>query len=396
MIRKINIVEAAAELAEERVKQLFTENNKGKTEEELIKMLNDGIKKQDPNIKTTVIPSEKEAIKDIFVHDDVYDRELIRSYGELHKICPHEFSLSIASLSDVIVCDYNYAFDPRVHLIRFFEEMFYTPKLLIDEAHNMVDRSRMMYSASLHQASLESLKEAIKGFDQTLKASVNAVLKTLVSYRALHDLDKNPFYDQLDNEDALLEQIDFCVIQLEKLLVDKKKFATRKNVLDVYFELLQYRRISEFYNQHYRFFIELINDKVHVTQKCFNAANYIEETIENHTEGAVFFSATLEPIDYYVDLITNKNGQTINIPSPFDPSHLGLFIDPRTSTRYRDRDRSITPIIDTIYAVAKFYNDFDKTVKYDIIGSGSQEDINSLKQTINDLDSPSFHPLYAW
>jgi DNA excision repair protein ERCC-2 len=296
---------------------------------------------------------ERDALTDIFVHDDVYDRPLIKQYGEYHKICPHEFSLSIASLSDVVVCDYNYAFDPRVHLIRFFEEHFYTPKLLIDEAHNMVDRSRMMYSASLQRSSLLMLKEALKGFDKELFAAVGAILKVVNAYLVNHQLEKNPFYHQLDNDLILLEKIDFCVIQLEKLLVENKRFKTRKDVLNVYFELLQYRRISEFYDEHYRFFIEYVLDDIIVTQKCFNAAHYIEETIEEHSEGAVFFSATLEPIDYYVDLITNKNGQTISIPSPFDPSHLGLFIEGRTSTRYRDRDRSITPIIDSIYAMVE-------------------------------------------
>ena len=98
------------------------------------------------------------ALNDIFVHQDVYDMKLIKDYGEFHKICPHEFSLSISNYSDIVICDYNYAFDPRTHLIRYFEEEYYSPKLLIDEAHNMVDRSRSMYSASLSKESLITLR----------------------------------------------------------------------------------------------------------------------------------------------------------------------------------------------------------------------------------------------
>jgi len=100
----------------------------------------------------------KEALNDIFVHQDVYDMKLIKDYGEFHKICPHEFSLSISNYSDIVICDYNYAFDPRTHLIRYFEEEYYSPKLLIDEAHNMVDRSRSMYSATLQKSSIINLR----------------------------------------------------------------------------------------------------------------------------------------------------------------------------------------------------------------------------------------------
>ncbi|MCF7925584.1 MAG: PD-(D/E)XK nuclease family protein [Candidatus Izimaplasma sp.] len=294
---------------------------------------------------------EKAALEDIFVHDDVYEQTLIKQYGEFHTICPHEFSLSISNYSDIIICDYNYAFDPRVHLIRYFEENFYTPKLLIDEAHNMVDRSRNMYSATLSEQSLINLRQAVAGFKGTIHAALNAVIGNVNTLKETHQLIKNPFYYQSENDIELIEKIDFLIVQLEKILVENKKFKTRKDVLDVYFELMQYRRISEFFNEHYKLFIEYQNAFISITQRCFNASQFIAEIIEYQTDGAILFSATLEPIDYYVKLITNGQGKTIQIPSPFDPLCLGLFVEGSTSTRYRDRDLSINKIIDTIYAM---------------------------------------------
>ncbi|MEC9485550.1 MAG: helicase C-terminal domain-containing protein [Candidatus Izemoplasma sp.] len=294
---------------------------------------------------------EKDALEDIFVHDDVYDQRLIKQYGEYHNICPHEFSLSISNYSDIVICDYNYAFDPRVHLIRYFEESYYTPKLLIDEAHNMIDRSRNMYSAVLQESSLKTLKASITRFKGPIHAALNAVLGRLNALKETHELAKNPFYYQEENILDLIEKIDFLIVQLDKILVEHKRFEARKDVLDVYFELVQYRRIAEFYNEHYRLFMHYFNEEITITERCFNAADFITEIIEYQTDGAIFFSATLEPIDYYVTLITNGEGKTIQIPSPFDPKRLGLFIEGSTSTRYRDRDLSISKIIDTIYAM---------------------------------------------
>ncbi|MCK5762373.1 MAG: ATP-dependent DNA helicase, partial [Candidatus Izimaplasma sp.] len=110
---------------------------------------------------------------------------------------------------------------------------------------------------------------------------------------------------------------------------------------------------SEFYNHNYKYIVQAIDDDIVVTLSCLDASNYILDTIERRVSGVVLFSATLFPVDYYVKLITNGVGKTISIPSPFTQSHLGLFVDDSTSTRYRDRPRSIDNIIDSIYAIAE-------------------------------------------
>ncbi len=295
----------------------------------------------------------REAVNDIFVHNDVYDIKLIKDYGTYHSICPHEFSLELSSYSDLVICDYNYAFDPRVHLIRYFEDDYYSPKLLIDEAHNMVDRSRNMYSSSLCKESLINLRKAANKVKPSIRSKVKKLLDYIDKFVLDNEIEKARFFNQDEIDNDLLILIEGVTNKLDKVLSENKKFAKRDKVLDGYFELIQFLRISEFYNNNYKFIVEIVNDDIIFTLSCLDASNFILDTIKQRVSGVVFFSATLFPVDYYVKLITMGEGKTISIPSPFKQSNLGLFVDVSTSTRYRDRSRSIDNIIDSIYALAE-------------------------------------------
>ncbi len=295
----------------------------------------------------------REAVNDIFVHNDVYDKELIKSYGEYHTICPHEFSLELSNYSDLIICDYNYAFDPRVHLIRYFDDDYYSPKLLIDEAHNLVNRSRNMYSATLHLSTLENLIKVTTKVKPSVKSYLKKVITYLNNFKSEKELEKIKFYYQDFQDPNLLNLVEVITNKLDKVLGDNKKFVNRDKVLEGYFELRQFVRINEYYNENYKYIVELINGDLLVTLACLDAANYLLETIEKRVSGVVFFSATLFPVDYYVKLLTAGKGKTINLPSPFPQRNLGLYLDDSTSTRYKDRKRSVERIIDAVYAMAE-------------------------------------------
>ncbi len=293
----------------------------------------------------------KEGLNDIFVHQDVYEMDLIKSYGEYHKICPHEFSLAISNYSDIVICDYNYAFDPRVHLIRYFDEEYYNPMLLIDEAHNMIDRSRSMYSSFIKKSSLIALRRSSNKVKPSIRSQINRLVKYIDDFVDEYDIIKAQFYHQDELDYDLVRLIERITTKIEQILSENKKFANRDKILDGYFELIQFVRISEYYSDSYKYIIEVIDDDIVISQRCLDASKFIFETIDRRAKGSVFFSATLEPVDYYVKLITNGEGKSIQIQSPFKQDNLGLFIDDSTSTRYRDRERSIDAIIDSIYAM---------------------------------------------
>jgi DNA excision repair protein ERCC-2 len=298
-----------------------------------------------------------DALKDIFVHDDVYDANLIKSYGEFHKICPHEFALEISNYSDLIICDYNYVFDPRIKLIRYFEDHYYKPKLLIDEAHNLVDRSRSMYSSELIIQDLIDFKTTIKPIKGALKSRITALINVMEALIDKSDALKIRLYVSETLPGELLEGIHKALITFDEFLSEHKKHPLRKAVREMYFNLMQFARISEYFSSAYRFTIKAIDDDTTALSiDCFDASNELKTIIDESTHGTVFFSATLNPVDYYATLLSKGEGLKFEVPSPFDPKNLGLFIDISTSTKYRDRALSITRIIDTIYAMLESKN----------------------------------------
>ena len=115
------------------------------------------------------------AVLDIFSHETFINRQTIEEYARKHTLCPFEFSLDLAFVADAIICDYNYIFDPKVSLKRFFDEHKRQSALLIDEAHNLVDRAREMFSAQLQKSDFLTLKRAYKGSD--LYESVHKINK---------------------------------------------------------------------------------------------------------------------------------------------------------------------------------------------------------------------------
>ncbi len=294
-----------------------------------------------------------EALSDIFVHQDVYDMKLIKDYGKFHNICPHEFSLSISNFSDIVICDYNYAFDPRTHLIRYFDEEYYSPKLLIDEAHNLVDRSRSMYSSSINKNALIELRKACNKVKPNPRHQINKLISYIDEFVETNEIEKAQFYVQDDMDYELVTLVERITNKIDQILSENKKFKNRDLILDGYFMLIQFSKISDFYNGKYRYIVESKFEDIHITLACLDASAFILDTIERRSSGTIFFSATMDPIDYYVQLISNGVGKSIKITSPFKQKNLGLFVDESTSTRYRDRERSVDNIIDTIYAMAE-------------------------------------------
>ncbi|MFP4286262.1 MAG: ATP-dependent DNA helicase [Candidatus Izemoplasmataceae bacterium] len=297
-----------------------------------------------------------DALKDIFVHDDVYDATLIKSYGEYHKICPHEFALEISNYSDLIICDYNYVFDPRIKLIRFFEDHYYKPKLLIDEAHNLVDRSRSMYSSELSYQALIEFASLIKDFKNPLTLRINQLILVMESLLKESDALKIKLYVSEHLPVNLLEAIQKALMSCDEFLTEHKKHPLRKAIRTMYFDLMQFARISEYFSKSYRFTIKASDEVTLFTIDCFDASSELKTILDESTHGTIFFSATLNPVDYYAYLLSKGEGLKFEVPSPFDPKHLGLFIDISTSTKFKDRTLSVPRIIDTIYAMLESKN----------------------------------------
>jgi len=289
----------------------------------------------------------RKALEDIFVHDDVYHAKLIMDYGRYHTICPHEFALDISRYCDVVICDYNYLFDPRVKLVRYTDEGDYAPKLLVDEAHNLVERSRSMHSASLSYAKVHTMLEAFKGMS-SIEPSVKRLLKTMEE--SLEAIGEEPLFIEQYLDPGLLEAIDDAMEKLGQWLDIHKKHKNRKRVREAYFYLLEFRRISEYFTDAFRYTIEQ-GDGATFNIVCLDASTPLSDIINHVSHGTVLFSATLRPFEYFANLISKGAGSHFEVPSPFDPSRFGVMLDVSTSTKLRDRPGSVMRIVDSIYAL---------------------------------------------
>ncbi len=293
----------------------------------------------------------REALEDLFVHDDVYGAERIRAYGEFHTLCPHAFALEVADYCDLIICDFNYVFDPRIQLERYFADHQFTPRLLVDEAHNLVDRARSMHSATLSCEDLVSLEANTRELKPSPAPRVRAVLTRMEEILKESGADRSGFaaYNELD--EALLSHLQRLLARLDDALQANKRHRQRKACREGFFEVATFLRIAEYFGSAYRFVIEREQEATRFSIACLDASQETALLVEKLEGGSVFFSATLTPIHYYSQLITRGEGKRFEVPSPFDPRRLGVFLDVSTSTKYRERRYSLPRIVDTIYAL---------------------------------------------
>lgn len=278
------------------------------------------------------------AILDIYEHENLMDRMTIEKYARKHSICPFEFSLDLAYIADVIICDYNYVFDPRVYLKRIADEQKKWSILLIDEAHNLIDRARGMFSAHLVKSAFLLIKKAYKGRNKPIYECSKKINQYFIDLRKKANKRGECILDGLP--DALINHLEEFIEYAEGELAAGGNDSV---LLDVYFSSLAFVKISKFYNDRYVTFAELDRNDVNLKLYCIDPSELLSKMGKGY-KSKIYFSATLRPIDYFKEMLgAEETAYQFAIPSPFSSSQSEIFISP-ISTRYRDRERSISPI----------------------------------------------------
>ena len=287
-----------------------------------------------------------DAVKDIFSSTNIYDKKTITEYAIKHEICPFEFSLDLSYFCDLIIADYNYVFDPRAHLIRYFEDDTYRPKVLIDEAHNLIDRSREMYSSSISTKSLSTLRGLLRNKEPKVTTYISKAIKQIESYEGLINHTMLYYSKEIDSE--LTNLIEVIVKKCDQIFSDNEDFTGREEAVEFYFELYDYLDKTRIYGVNHVFSVDKTKAGFRADIRCLDASDFLLRTIEEHIYGVVFFSATMFPLKYHMDLLTKNNGKYLILESPFDKSNLDLIIRSDVSTKYKRRQESIDPIIGCI------------------------------------------------
>ncbi len=286
------------------------------------------------------------ALLDILSNEIHVSREALRDYSQKHMVCPYEFSLDIALFSHLIVCDYNYVYDPTVHLKRFFgENSKQSFVLLHDEAHNLVDRGREMFSAQLLKSSFQAAKKVTPNKKSEIYKSLSSIVKFINGTREeILGEKKEPtelyaLLGQLNNE-------------LEDYFIDSPKNEQFTVYLDLYFNSLDFIRISQFFDERYTTIIERTSRDNSIKLLCLDPSKLLAKT-QKKVRASVFFSATLSPIPYFMDLFGGvETDFTFSAPSPFSPDNLKVVIDGTISTKYLDREGSYEAIAHRLFLMA--------------------------------------------
>ncbi len=288
------------------------------------------------------------ALIDILNNSEYLSREIIEQYAEKHKVCPFEFALDISLWADCIICDYNYVFDPRVYLKRFFLNNEGDYAFLVDEAHNLVDRAREMFSAQISKTAFFEARKAIKNHQPQIAKVLGKINTYMISLRK--QCTDDGYIINKGELSELYKLLNRFISEAEEWIVKNQNRGIEgfDLLLEAYFSAIAFLKISEFFDHRYVTFIETYRSEVRVKLFCIDPSFLLAEAVKRG-KTAVFFSATLTPLSYFIDILGgDKDDYNINLCSPFDNSKLCLLVDDEVSTKYKNRENSYDTIVEII------------------------------------------------
>lgn len=282
--------------------------------------------------------------------ESVFTREVIENYAKKNKMCPFELSLDLSLYSDAVICDYNYVFDPNVYLKRYFEEGTQCDcTFLIDEAHNLVDRARNMYSAEINTKVLTNALDACTGNFSSISSLILDALKIISAYEKKCIRNE---YSTKEFPNDLADAIEKISESLSSLFHRSKNRNSNdfNKLSELYTVCNQFLSISELYDDCYTFYLEQKENTI-LKLFCIDPSTNLKKGYEKG-KSAVIFSATLSPLGYFRDILGgDKDSYGIILDSPFDIKNREILVVDNVSTRYKDRESSYDVIVEQIYAV---------------------------------------------
>ena len=337
------------------------------------------------------------AMEEITSQNVVLSQETLNFFAKKYTVCPFEMELSLSEWCDVVVCDYNYLFDPVVHLQRFFDAkgdwLF-----LIDEAHNLPSRARAMHSAGIAKSQLLEAKRALGKGKNSLKTALTQANDALLTFRKamtdefeidfvpeegsvqtslfggededpasdmtpiavgkdrwggqepLYQADHTRYYQNLPP--GLCAPLHKVLPAAQHWLEDHKDGPAHETILQLYFSLRAFLRVAEQYDAHSVSQWTARGSELEIQLLCLDPSDFVQKSL-NRGRSAVLFSATITPPNYYKTVLGCGSATAVALPSPFPTEHLGLYCLGNVSTRYRDRAASLSPIAQALAAMVQ-------------------------------------------
>jgi DNA excision repair protein ERCC-2 len=309
------------------------------------------------------------------------NRSALEAVAQKHQVCPFELSLEAAVWADLVICDYNYVFDPQVYLRRFFSEEKGNYAFLVDEAHNLVDRAREMFSAELDGKELLDVKRAIS---RSVPRCARALAKLHAALRQFGDPgatdieapdpsdaaaelnlfpapkpavkigigDVRAIRDSPESLKPFLALLDAALIAAESWLVQNQPADFRDQLLTFYFQMRSFRRTAGLYDERYITIIEN-GPAVKMRLFCLDPSHLLRQALARG-KAAILFSATLSPIDYFCAVLGGApEDPRMQLASPFPPANLAVIIHDRIQTQFKARAESLEDVAAAIQTLVQ-------------------------------------------
>jgi DNA excision repair protein ERCC-2 len=278
---------------------------------------------------------------------DAFTGEFLQTVAMAEGVCPFEFSLDLSRFADCIICDYNYVFDPRVYLRRFFGEENGVYSFLVDEAHNLVDRSREMFSADLHKAPLLALRRSLNGQLPAVFRALNGINGWLLEARRSCDGGAANPRSEAAPPVGLLPRLQRFARAAETWLTQNTPAAFREDLLQAFFSVSGFLRVADQFDASYATCYERLGADLKVRLFCLDPAPQLAAALRR-CRAVVFFSATLTPAGFFEKSFgCRSNARRLRLPSPFPPPHLGVFVT-TAATYFRQRRRTAPAVARSI------------------------------------------------
>ena len=285
------------------------------------------------------LPAAREAAAKV----RLLDQPTLREVALAHEVCPYYLSQEMARWCDMVVADYNYYFDFGAMLFGLAQLNQWRVAVLVDEAHNLVERGRAMYSADLDQFALKSVRDSAP---EPLHKPLQRLNR---EWNALHKEQVTVYQAYASKPDKLLQALALCTSAMGEYFNDHPQALTGE-LQSFYFEALQFAKVAELFNEQ---FIFDISQRDPLAKRRFSRlslrnvvpAEFIRPRL-TAARSSVLFSATLSPRHYYADLLgLPADTAWIDVESPFEAAQLQVRIIDRISTRFVHRQASLEPIV---------------------------------------------------
>ena len=275
-----------------------------------------------------------DAVYDLITTEEDFTRERMLAQAEKYQVCPFEMSLDASLYADIIICDYNYVFDPNVYLKRFFSEEEKGDYIfLVDEAHNLVERGREMYSAVLVKEDILTVKKLVRGKDRKLEAALEKCNRQMLEWK--RECETYTIYESIG---AFAFSLMRLMSLLDIFLQSRGEIPERKEVTEFYLNLRHFMNMFERVDENYVLYSDFDEtDRFCLHLYCVNPSVNLQECLERG-KSTIFFSATLLPVNYYKNLLSSKkDNYAVYADSAFREEQRLLFIGRDVSSLYTRR-----------------------------------------------------------